>query len=78
MNNTTVDVSNDDVQFHFHHHHHLSNLTYVLDSTHKINHKMSASNDELLLYKAARFGNFAKVKELLFKGVGTDFRDGVS
>ena len=50
-------------------HHHLSTL--------QINHKMSASNDELLYY-AARDGDLAKVKELLSKGVGTDYRDGVS
>ena len=74
MNNTTVDVSNDDVQFHFHHHHHLSNL---LDSTLQINHKMSASNDELLLFNASKDGNLVKVKELLSKGTGTGYRDEV-
>ena len=73
MNNTTVDVSNDDVQCHFHHHH-LSNL---LDSTPQINHKMSASNDELL-FNAAKSGDLKKVKELLSKGTGTGYRDGVS
>ena len=73
MNNTTVDVSNDDVQFHFHHQH-LSNL---LDSTLQINHKMSASNEKLL-YEAARDGKLEKVKELLSKGVGTGYRDAVS
>ncbi len=39
---------------------------------------MSASNDELLLYKAAKSGDLAKVIELLSKGVGTGYRDGVS
>jgi hypothetical protein len=38
---------------------------------------MSASNDELL-YEAAQSGDLAKVKELLSKGVGTGYRDGVS
>ena len=70
MNNTTVDVSSDDDRFHL-------VITWVLDSTLQINHKMSASNDEPLYY-AARDGDLAKVKELLSKGVGTDYRDGVS
>ena len=74
MNNTTVDVRNDDVRFQFHHHH-LSNL---LDSTLQINHKMSASNDELLLFNASKDGDLKKVKELLSKGVGTGYRDEVS
>jgi len=39
---------------------------------------MSASNDKLLLYLAARDGKLAEVKELLSKGVGTDYRDEVS
>jgi hypothetical protein len=38
---------------------------------------MSASNDKLL-YEAASSGDLAKVKELLSKGVGTDYSDGVS
>ena len=67
MNNTTIDVSNDDGQLHFHHH---------LDSTLQIN-KMSTSND-VLLYLAARDGKLEEVKELLSKGVGTSYRDGVS
>ena len=74
MNNTTVDVRNDDVRFHFHHH---LSLTYVLDSTLQINHKMSASNDKLL-YDAARDGDLEKVKELLSKGTGTGYRNEVS
>ena len=73
MNNTTVDVRNDDVRFHFHHH--LSNL---LDSTLQINHKMSASNDELLIFNVAKDGDLKKVKELLSKGVGTGYRNAVS
>ena len=36
-----------------------------------------ASTDELL-FNAAESGDLAKVKELLSKGVGTDYRDGVS
>ena len=67
MNNTTDDVRSDD-DF-------SSSLCNL--STLQINHKMSASNDELLYY-AARDGDLAKVKELLSKGVGTDYRDGVS
>jgi hypothetical protein len=39
---------------------------------------MSASNDELLLFNAARDGKLEKVKELLSKGVGTGYRDVVS
>ena len=50
---------------------------YQLDSTLEINHKISASNDELL-YRAARDGDLAKVKDLLSKGVGTGYKDGVS
>jgi len=38
---------------------------------------MSASNDQLL-FIAASSGDLAKLKELLSKGVGTDYRDGVS
>jgi len=52
-------------------------ISLVLDSTLQINHKMSASNDELL-YEAARDGKLEKVKELLSKGVGTGYRDVVS
>ena len=68
MNNTTVEVRSDDVFI----------ITWVLDSTLKINHKMSASNDELLLFNAARDGKLEVVKELLSKGTGTGYRDGVS
>ena len=68
MNNTTVDVRSDDI---------FIVITGVLDSTLQINHKMSASNDELL-YEAARDGKLEKVKELLSKGVRTGYRDGVS
>ncbi len=39
---------------------------------------MSASNDELLLYNAARDGKLEVVKELLSKGVGTGYRNEVS
>jgi hypothetical protein len=39
---------------------------------------MSASNDELLLFNAARDGKLEEVKELLSKGVGTGYRDEVS
>jgi hypothetical protein len=39
---------------------------------------MSASNDELFLFNAARDGKLEVVKELLSKGVGTDYRDEVS
>jgi hypothetical protein len=39
---------------------------------------MSASNDELLLYEAARDGDLEEVKELLSKGTGTGYRNGVS
>jgi hypothetical protein len=42
-----------------------------------VNHKMSASNDELLFY-AAKSGDVTKVKELLLKGTGTGYRDEVS
>ena len=52
-------------------------ITGVLDSTLQINHKMSASNDELL-YEAARDGKLEVVKELLSKGTGTGYRDEVS
>ncbi len=54
--------------------------TGVLDkvSTLQINHKMSASNDELLLYVASRDGKLEIVKELLSKGTGTGYRDEVS
>jgi hypothetical protein len=52
-------------------------ISLVLDSTLKINHKMSASNDKLL-YEAARDGKLEEVKELLSKGVGTGYRDVVS
>ena len=38
---------------------------------------MSASNDKLL-YDAARDGKVEKVKELLSKGTGTGYKDGVS
>ena len=52
-------------------------ITWVIDSTLQINHKMSASNDELL-FNAAKSGDLKKVKELLSKGTGTGYRDGVS
>ena len=39
---------------------------------------MSASNDELLLYQAAKDGDLTKVKDLLSKGTGTGYRDEVS
>ena len=52
-------------------------ITGVLDSTLQINHKMSASNDELL-YEAARDGKLEVVKELLSKGTGTGYRSAVS
>ena len=52
-------------------------ITGVLDSTLQINHKMSASNDELL-FNAARDGKLEKVIELLSKGTGTGYRDEVS
>ena len=52
-------------------------ISLVLDSTLQINHKMSASNDELL-FNAARDGDLKKVKELLSKGVGTGYKDEVS
>ena len=39
--------------------------------------KMSTSNDELL-FNAAKNGELGKVKELLFKKAGTEFRDCVS
>jgi hypothetical protein len=52
-------------------------ITGVLDSTLQINHKMSASNDELL-YEAARDGKLEVLKELLSKGTGTGYRDKVS
>ncbi len=68
MNNTTVDVRS--ISFSSHH--------LVFDSTLQINHKMSASNDELLLFNAAKTGKLEEVKELLFKGIGTSYRDGVS
>jgi len=50
----------------------------LLDSTLQINHKMSTSNDELLLFNAAMNGKLEVVKELLSKGTGTGYRDGVS
>jgi len=53
-------------------------ITWVLDSTLKINHKMSTSYDKLLLFYAARDGKLEKVNELLSKGTGTGYRDGVS
>ena len=68
MNNTTVNVRNDDVKF-------SSSLEYF--STLQINNKMSASNDELLFY-AAQSGDLAKLIDLLSKGTGIGFRDGVS
>ena len=37
---------------------------------------MSASNDELLYYAACE-GDLKKVEELLSRGAGTGFRDGV-
>ncbi len=39
---------------------------------------MSASNDELLLFNAAKSGDLTKLKELLSKGVATGYRDEVS
>jgi len=72
MNNTTVDVKSDDVPFHFH------LITSVLDSTLQMGNKMSTSNDERLLFNAASSGDLKKVKELLFKGTGTGYRDSVS
>ena len=69
MNNTTVDVRT--ISFSL-------SSSGVLDSTLQINHKMSASNDELLLFNAARDGKLGEVKELLSKGTGPDYRDGVS
>ena len=68
MNNTTVDVRSDDEQFHF---------SSSSDSTLKINHKMSASNDKLL-FEAADNGKLEVVKELLSKGTETDYRDEAS
>ena len=53
-------------------------ISLVLDSTLQINHKMSSSNDELLLYNAAGNGKLEQVKELLSKGTGTGYRDEVS
>jgi len=38
---------------------------------------MSASNDELLLFNAAKSGDLTKLKELLSKGVATGYRDEV-
>ena len=73
MNNTTVDVSSDNIRFHF-----SSSLEYKIALRLQINHKMRASNDELLLFNAARDGKLDKVKELLFKGTGTGYRDWVS
>ena len=35
-------------------------------------------NDELLLYEAARDGDFAKVKDLLSKGTGNGYRTEVN
>ena len=52
-------------------------ITRELDSTLQINHKMSASNDELL-FIAAMDGKLAKVIELLSKGTGTGYRNKVS
>jgi hypothetical protein len=70
VNNTTVDVRTESI---FHH-----QLSIQLDSTPKINHKMSASNDELLLFNAAKNDDLDKVKELLSKGTGTGYRDEAS
>ncbi len=47
----------------------------LLDSTLKMGNQMSASNDELLLFNAAKSGDLTKVKELLSKGVGTGYRE---
>ena len=71
MNNTTVDIRYDVVRFHF------SSSTLEYYSTLQINHKMRASDDELL-FNAARDGKLEVVKELLSKGVGTGYRDKVS
>ena len=38
---------------------------------------MSASNDKLL-YNAARDGDVAKVKDLMSKGTGTEYRNEVN
>ncbi len=70
MNNTTVDVRT--ISFS------LSSLENLLDSTLQMGNKMSASNDEILLFNAARDGKLEVVKELLSKGTGTGYRDGVS
>jgi hypothetical protein len=40
--------------------------------------KLSTSNDDKLLFNAARDGKLEVVKELLFKGTGTGYRDEVS
>ena len=42
-----------------------------------MNHQMSASNDELL-FNAAKDGDLTKVKELLSKGTGIEYRDKAS
>jgi len=73
MNNTTVDVSNDDVRFHFHYHHQ-SNL---LNSTLKMGNPISIlySYYGFQLYNAADYGCLEEVKDLLSKGVGTGYRN---
>jgi len=43
----------------------------------QIDNQMNSSNDKLLYYAACE-GDIKKVKELLSKGAGTRFRDGVS
>jgi hypothetical protein len=53
-------------------------ITRALDSTLKMGNQMSASNDELLLYNAARDGKLEEVNELLSKGTGTGYRNEVS
>ena len=52
----------------------ISSLEY---NTLKKGNQMSASNDELL-FNAAKSGDLKMVKELLSKGTGTGYRDGVS
>ncbi len=76
MNNTTVDIRDDDVQFHFHYHHQ-SNL---LDSTLKMGNPISILyyHYGFQLFNAADRGRLKEVKYLLSKGVGTGHRDGVS
>ena len=71
MNNTTVDVRT--ISFSL-----SSSGALTLDSTLQMGNKMSTSNDELLLFNAARDGKLEVVKELLSKGTGTGYRSAVS